>query len=133
MLLTLGLGRMPQGGRWSDDQRRRPYWPLTHKPYSYEVDLEMLPPGAGATGLHEFCVALERVLVREGEAFVRVVPAFSAFNGGAHPAFGWPTERQWGEALREVFGLIPFPCRVEREIRSRGRHRGGSSARRPLS
>lgn len=136
MLLTIGMGRMPRSGRPEDDQRARSYWPLTIKPYSYEVDLGMLPAGTGteATGLHEFCESLEAVLERDGDNFCRVVPAFSAFNAGADACEGWPTERQWGLALREVFGIIPFPSAGERAIRrSLGRHRGGSSTRRPPS
>jgi hypothetical protein len=107
---------------------------MTVKPYRYEVDLRMLPWSADAAALYTFCERLEAILEREGDDLVRVVPAFAAFNAGAHPCEGWPTERQWGLALREVFGIIPFPSAGERELRrhQRGRVRGGTFPERSL-
>ena len=69
----------------------------------------MLPIGANASDLAPFCVALEEIMERDEEDLVRVVPVFQAFNKGAHPAFAIPTDRQWGEALRETFGVLHFP------------------------
>lgn len=77
----------------------------------------MLPAGAGAEALQRFCERLEAILESEGDDLVRVVATFAAWNGGADPCWGWPTERQWGLAVREVFGVVPFPSAGERERR----------------
>ena len=82
------------------------------KPFKYEVDLRMLPMGAQGGDLAPFCAALERIMERGDDGRVRIVPTFQALNDGTNSeqlAWGWPTEDQWSEAIRQVFGVIPFP------------------------
>lgn len=85
--------------------------------YRYEVDMGMLPKGATPDRLKDFCEALQRVMDEDGTDASLIVPCFVAKNlnpSGHQLGWGWPDEGHWDKAMREVFGVVPFPTKAQR-------------------
>lgn len=92
--------------------------------YRFEVDMKMLPEYAKPADLKPFCEALQRVMDADGTNASLIVACFVAQNprnpSGHHLAWGWPDQAHWNAAVREVFGIVPFPTKAQRLCR-RGR------------